>query len=445
MIPLREMIRLFFDNRGPHRQMEVTTDNLITGLITDKNKWSLFNLAFLLILTCGCIILLINLAIFLIHDVILFQNKLSVNHYGTFIPTKACDCEQAIFMYNTSELWSNTGIQLRKGDKIKISASGAFHSSLSAVEDAARRNSVPTYRWIGSRLRQKARQPFSKRDTAYAFLSSGIADAIDRDTNSYIGAILYQIRPDAQPCRSDWTENKDPGLPDSAFLGIRRVSVSDMFHRVEQNGILYFAINDIYLNNTVINRYETLNRRAVGRITPAVKYGTDSLIDYTNDALKELIRSDSLILYHFIVRGKDTLLSCCGPEFRRHFEAHRAIWYNDNLGQIALSIEIQRQISPSAKNLLLGNKFWYREIETLLFETLNRAQNQRVHLLFVFVIAIAFLAGCLLFTAAMVLLTAMSVYFIIFLFDSFGRIGMSLYRLLVLCIRKMREKIDCKN
>ena len=103
---------------------------------------------------------LITLLAFILHyslvyvtEVLLAENQLSVNREGAFMPRKSFGREYGLFLFNTSDLWANTGIRIGKGDRVRISASGAFHSSLEDLRRDAQSNKAnPEIRWVGQKL-----------------------------------------------------------------------------------------------------------------------------------------------------------------------------------------------------------------------------------------------------------------------------------------------------
>lgn len=402
----KDIFRLLAERERTCRHIELQQDNPVSDLIEKGAVRPLFNLLFLLLCLCCSVVLTINLAIFLVRDVVLFQHEMTVNRSGAIIPTKSCDTEQALFLFNTSDLWADTDIQVYRGDRIKISASGAFYSSIQDLDEAARANRKPKYgTWIGSNLRKQQETSAVKKDSACnsAKILQSSPFAVKKD--SYIGSILYQIREDAEPCASDWCNDKDR---------IKEICVlthefGERFHPVEKTGNLYFAINDIYLNDSLIESYAAANRDAM-RLPHVLEkfglqktlHGSDTLYTGPRDSINRLIEEKKMELYLLESSDKNGTstgrLYCFGPKFRDHFEANRDIWYRDNLGQIALTIEIQRYIPQTPKQIIAGNKWWYRTLEQSIFQALDKGQRSKILL-----IGSLFLVGSLL---AFALLTA---------------------------------------
>lgn len=367
MKALREVLRQAAGIRG-YREVGIERDSLAVELVRDRSPKTFARMLFLLAMGVGGIILTLNLVIFLIHDVVFFPNEPTINHRsGAIVSAKSCHREQVLLFFNTSEPWVDTGIRLDRDDRMKISASGAFHSSVGELERAARANERPRYDWVGTNRRSAAAR-LPESDPLFAGREKALAKEIP---GSYIGAVLWQIRPDMEPCRSDWTR-------DAGKMGIRMLTPGDgqRFRTAGETGGLYFAVNDIYLNDAIISAYEQENIAAL----PAQEYNgnfglrmtADSMLTGHPDSLKQLVGKKRLQLVRW--NDREDTLCCFGYRFRQHFREHRDIWYNDNLGQIALTIDIQRHIPRSAYNLLLGNEWWYRKAETAVFHALDRGE-----------------------------------------------------------------------
>lgn len=140
---LRELLQSLSARRRLH-DLSLEEEDLLNAVI-ERSRREQLRLCTLLALAAGSLIFLISLALFLIHDVVLYRNDIAVSRTGALMPRKACQCEQALYLFNTSQLWADTGITLREGDRVKISVSGAFHSSLpQLVGRPARTTARPT-------------------------------------------------------------------------------------------------------------------------------------------------------------------------------------------------------------------------------------------------------------------------------------------------------------
>ncbi len=330
--------------------------------LSESRGHTILKMIYVLTLLFCSILVIIHIAMFLLHDVLFYRNEMQINSQGALIPTKACGCEQALFLFNASDLWADTGIQVREGDRIKITASGAIHTSLNDIHDAAAANRRPSYPWVGSNLRKltaRHRQD-PEQFRLDSFVYKGMYDDLELaiDTASYYGAILYQIRPGSVACQPE------PGGGATPHAEVYRLDDHAGYFAVPRSGTLYFAINDIYLTDRLIRQMGAENWARWKQFAP---HGTDSLsaepIPYDAAWEKRLAEAEGCLA---LVQSEEGRLYCWGPTFEHYFSKHPDVWYNDNLGQIALMIDIRRKIEPTS------SRFWYRKIETALFGAMDR-------------------------------------------------------------------------
>lgn len=387
---LAQLLYAFSQKKGIHK-ISVEQEDPIK--IISHNRKAAINLCVLLSLLIVSMWFLIHFAIFLVNDVILFQKNVSVNETGAFVQSKVCESEQAMYLFTTSELWANTGIQLNKGDKIKLSVSGALNTSINSLYEGALKNKRPQYSWI---------MVGQNNDTVKSLWTD---NNLTIYPVSHFGAILYQIRNDAVPCKSDWSGFIHTPL-DSASLhrkefraawadsiknkmGIHELKAMNDYVDVEDNGTLYLAVNDIYLNDVVIADYERKNIEILNKIN-------------ANDSLKDFIRQDSL---NTLVNAKfknlfkpfylpandklagDSMIYIAGQNFTEYFKENRDAWYKDNIGQIIVMADIQHNISDWP----VKQVSWYRHIESLVLNIPEKPWNIAILLLeFLVVIPIVF-------------------------------------------------------
>ena len=86
--------------------------------------------------------------IFFIKDVILYETEFTTNEQGAIVPKKPLGGEYVLYLFNTSDIWANPGIQVNKNDRIRISISGGFNSSVEEALDAAIENTKVKYDWV---------------------------------------------------------------------------------------------------------------------------------------------------------------------------------------------------------------------------------------------------------------------------------------------------------
>lgn len=350
MYSIRDIIRqAIVEGRG--KRLTVTTDNFFVRLLRRSEPHGpRRGIIGRFLLIAATLILALSLVlgafIFFIGDVLLYRPQVRINAQGAFIPTNSCGREYALFMFNSADVWADTGIQLRCGDRIKISASGGFHSSISRLHDAARENYRPRYSWYDSHT----------RDAGANIDGSGTENCIYTGPDAYFGSILYQIGPEAVECACE--NEAEEGS------AIRQLSRRDgsAFREVIENGILRFTVNDIYLTDRVIERLERHNRMLVGSRTADGRLSDERLCIPYDSTARRLIAEETLQLY--FVTPDSTSLCIAGKEFRDHFRDpdRRKVWFEDNVGEILLNIEIQRKLT-SRQFLLHGIVSWYRDLE----------------------------------------------------------------------------------
>ena len=300
-----------------YSEVKYNQDSLLASLTKDERKETKFwkriflfpykNLwRFFLLLTITIVVssFVLKYTISYIKDVILFKSDLSVNNHGVFMPSKACGRDYCLFLFNTSDIWTNTGIYLNKGDKYIMSISGAFHSSAGDMYlDADNNNPNPDITWIG----ESKRLLFSEIDI------NSVDQAKKRfyciDPTAYIGAILYRIAPEFKLWNPYQKENF-----------VWKPSDGKQYKEVESSGVLSLAINDIYFRDTAV-----------------------------------------LAEYSAKYKRFDTLFSCNNIlEADKGTNKYKRMFYDDNLGQILVCLEIQHTLSGGFFNPMTA----FRRLDT---------------------------------------------------------------------------------
>jgi hypothetical protein len=357
-----------------HASFEIDDSNFFAVLIGGERTLKKFGHFLLFAVTLIlCITFIISSFMFFINDVLLFQNNVQVNEAGAFIPHRSCNRETALYLFNAADYWAKTGIQLNKGDKITISYSGAFHSDVAMLKDAAETNKKPKYEWVTySKPEDKGKNKFL---------------VYNNKEDSYFGSILYAI-------------TGENGVSESDSSRVQQIERGKKI-TIKQNGTLYLAVNDIYLTDEVIKKYGKKNEEYIKRdtscdarhcegvarsnpvnclftldcftsfamtklkIKPCEVYNVKNTS--TNDSIikKEDFKNhkDSIDLYWMKVDRvtKNTTYLIYGQEFEDSLKINREGFYNDNLGEILVAIDIERKI-----DFFSWRSSWYRYTETLM-------------------------------------------------------------------------------
>ena len=173
------------------------------------------------------------------------------NEYGATIIENE-DKDVIYWLFNTADLWANSGIHVQNGDVISVRASGAFHSSIHHLVHDADKNRMGR-KWLNPMGGQNTDIP---RDEARA--SYRISSAHSFNT------LLMQVIPDDVELKDqDGNWKCDPALtcyldgrpyegsksikPDIYAIGAERDKVT-----IRSSGVLYFAVNDIALTKDII-------------------------------------------------------------------------------------------------------------------------------------------------------------------------------------------------
>lgn len=358
MNSIRNIIRTIIAGETD-RRLIVNTDSFFVRLFresgTKEKLWlRMFYFVFVTAVLIASLVTIICSFAFFIDDVLLFRPQVRINRCGAFVPTNSCGREYVLFMFNSADVWADSGIQLCAGDRIKISASGAFNSTVEQSVAAARKNFRPAYPWYGSRLRtdscnaapstnKHAQHGSAGKRGARNRSDENIADCMyNAPDTAYFGSILYQIQPDAMPCQHHY---------DPKTQNIHQLSDADgtTYREVRENGILHFAVNDIYLTPKIIERIDSANRKLGYADTTA-----------RTPEIDRLIHSGKLRLYT-TVPGTDRIC-ISGEKFRKYMECNADAWFRDNIGEILINVEIQRKLTHHQFRVhhIVD---WYRQVE----------------------------------------------------------------------------------
>lgn len=302
---------------------------------------------------------IIYAAVFFIKDILLFDEKPIVTEAGAIIPQRSCNREQVLFHFNSADLWARTGVQLQKGDRIRISHSGGFHSDVADIYLHARLNNrlnYPYYTSFGELRTDGVENCLYNRINDlpwwHMFVPWRWAEAEQRIPG--FGSILWQTA----------DENN---VHNAAPENIHQIGPLDAtrFFRIRKDGELFLTVNDILLTDAVI---DNLNQ------------GKKALWNEVDDSLRNnpsWARSNGLEFLGIHGEEGDSLLYE-PSDIRTYLAVHpemRGIWFQDNIGSVLVCVEIERKTSPMHWFIR-----WYRYTERCM----NRACDDQPLLLKIF-------------------------------------------------------------
>jgi len=153
---------------------------------------------------------------------------------------KSEDKEVIYWLFNTADLWANSGIKVEKGDELTIRASGASYTAIHHLVDASEKNFRPNDKWVGTEGQNKT----NIRDSLRAEYR------INKNYNE--GILMMQVIPeDSIGEERNWMEKK-PNFYKGKYveiIGKERINL-----KISEPGILHFAVNDIVLTDNILDK-----------------------------------------------------------------------------------------------------------------------------------------------------------------------------------------------
>ena len=167
-------------------------------------------------------------------------NVIKTNPYGATI-IKNEDKEVIYWLFNTAELWANSGIEVKKNDRITIRASGAANTAIHHLVDGASDDFQPEFSWVGTEGLE--------RNTGHSAFRGQFRLVPDAP----FGKLLMQIIPvSKQKDRGKWIKEStyidgtdEKGEQNHIFtIGKERIELV-----IPCDGVLHFAVNDVVMSD----------------------------------------------------------------------------------------------------------------------------------------------------------------------------------------------------
>ena len=231
------------------------------------------------------------------------------NKYGATV-IKNEDTEVTYWLFNSADLWANSGIKVEKGQRITVRTSGAFHSAIHHLVRDANTNHQSD-KWLNA---TGGMQSMNSHDKARSKFK--IADEYEFNT------VIMQVIPNRLLKKGrDWFKQIDDtlywdyidgGSSKLAQANIYRIGEGYDNIEIQEDGILCFACNDIALTQRKINKMRGLLhmaklKDAKGNYqivdTGALKVGGYYYDVYT--------KKDARDLFDYIDNNKNQILKNC--------------------------------------------------------------------------------------------------------------------------------------
>ena len=188
-------------------------------------------------------------------------NTLKSNKYGATV-IKNEDGDVTYWLFNSADLWSNSGIEVKKGEVISIRTSGAFHTAVHRLVEAADQNTV-AISWLSPTGGVPSKgQENENRDIKRSNFR------ICPESNADFNVILMQVLPkEYERLGREWFKENPPRGVDSVsfndqidggMIGEQSSAniyiIGDQHENIEiqEDGVLYFSCNDIALTHRKI-------------------------------------------------------------------------------------------------------------------------------------------------------------------------------------------------
>ena len=208
----------------PKIEITVKRHKQLFDLLNEPAKmWRVLVSLFLLI-----IILVISIKKFYPYNII------ETNVQGASI-VKNEDKDVIYWLFNTADLWANSGIEVQVGDILTIRASGSSFTAIHHLVDASKANRIPQDKWVGTEGQPKD-NPRDLARSKYRLCHEAPE-----------GILLMKIidPKNAQQSFSDW--NDELLYQDIEVIGKERTLY------ISKSGILHFAVNDIVLTDSILD------------------------------------------------------------------------------------------------------------------------------------------------------------------------------------------------
>lgn len=253
------------------------------------------------------------------------------------------------WLFNTADLWANSGISVKKGDVLSLRASGMSHTAIHSLVKDATDNRVPSTKWIGTDGVLNREDPRDIVRNKWRIVPQKPQDAL----------VMRIVEDEAYSSDDDRIGNTQK-QSNIYLIGKGRESL-----QINEDGFLQFAINDIVLTDEVI--YLMLRdhaRMLISRYRPGELAAFDSSYseEYTPENYQRLLKNQTAAeLYLKYNNSPDNPESYkFGPypaddvneavnrwdknEMTYYMEKkYRNAWFDDNIGSFLIVIERRHQ------------------------------------------------------------------------------------------------------
>ena len=268
-------------------------------------------------------------------------SDISTSAFGT---TTITDEQKQVsyFLFNTADLWANSGISVKKGDVISIHSSGSAHTAIHHIDDGARDNKEILDRNFGPLGEVKDVE--NKRDK--------LRSQFRIFPNYPQSALIMQVVQDSVYDTPNYTDSKN-----FYYVGAQR----DNIH-IAADGVLHFAINDIVLDNITIRKMMIENIKTMAEVSkeeelqklyknvkdaksvPDVQKKVETFVKTNGELFDKFMTKDSTLQFGGYMAEKYDKNKQHKTEMDYYYEEqYKKAWYDDNVGSFLIVVEKDNQ------------------------------------------------------------------------------------------------------
>lgn len=340
MKSIRDIIKTNIINET-NQSVDIDDANFFVELANSKSKdgnSKIFNFSMLIFAIIVGLVFVINSSVYFIKDVLNSRNDCKITPEGAIVAYMDGDKEFYLFLFNASEPWTNTGIQLLKGDKMRMRVSGGFFGDALGLYEAVQWNFKPYYDWVSMNDNGTTDH---KKDSLL----------ICKEVN--FGDLIYRIGNE---------ENTDAPI---RYLNKNRNDCFNYYDDVQENGYLLLSINE--------DKQDERNTQwSWPQDSDSIKSYFEKKYSEYYDYHKKMIGDSKGAFDKFI-----------------HSAWNNNDKYKDNIGQILVAVEVQRKLDN-----VQWRKIWYRDVENNVMGiwNSNRGMAGKTFLTILFIIIAIFYA-----------------------------------------------------
>ncbi len=313
-------------------QIEVVRHrDLLTILRNPRMTWKAILSLFLVLVILFFGLAFVTLAIKSIYP----YNSISTTKYGATI-IKSEDKEVIYWLFNTADLWANSGIEVHKNDVISVRASGKSNNAIHHLVSDCMLNREPEYEWTGpegsvtggkdagrnaDRDEQRRKFRIAPGENEGVLLMQVIPERYQNREDNFFNTL--HTPPQFVDGNSPDTSGRWKGSPEPDIYVIG-AGKNDQVIRTD--GILHFAVNDVALTERKIDAMKkktVYDELSIGKV---YKY---------SDTMTVIRKSrDTIDFVKVVDTGKD----------KDELDLYRGInyvdaWFADNVGSFLIVIE----------------------------------------------------------------------------------------------------------